>query len=266
MTMREKKLLLTLFFILLAVLGPAAGHCADPIQRILLIGNSYTYGNDLDKLLEHVARSMGENVEVRRATKSGYTLHQHLDDCDTLDLLNSRHWDVVVLQEHSLVPTQYKIRRQTMYPAVAEFKKRIEAQHGQPLLMMTWGRREQTSATIEGRHLRFMDYDSMQNDLRDGYEIAATRFDLPVAPVGLAWRSVRKHFPEVNLYIKDGSHPNINGSYLASLVLYSAIFRRCPFEVQYHPPEIDDDTAHKLRQAANWFFFYVPHAPPGMVR
>lgn len=259
--MRDKKYFYFLFFILIIVLVPSAARGADSIHRILLIGNSYTYGNDLDKLLEQVARSMGEQVEVRRAAKAGYTLNQHLEDEDTQKLLASRRWDLVVIQEHSMIPAFDKLRRHMMFPAVMEFKRRIQDQGAQPMLMMTWGRREETSSTLNGRRMRISDYDSMQNALRDGYESVATRLDLPVAPVGLAWKEVRKRFPGIKLYTSDGSHPNINGSYLASLVLYGAIFHRSPYAVTYRPSEIEPETARKLRQAANWFLYYAPHGP-----
>lgn len=263
--MRDKKYFYILFVVLMVAIATPAVRAAEDIHRILLIGNSYTYGNELDKLLEQVARSMGEQVEVRRAAKAGYTLRQHLEDEDTLKMLESRHWDLVVIQEHSMVPAFDHLRRRMMFPAVMELKRRIQAQGAQPMLMMTWGRREETSSTLNGRRMRISDYDSMQNSLRDGYESVATRLDLPLAPVGLAWKEVRKRFPEINLYISDGSHPNINGSYLASLVLYGAIFHRSPYAVTYRPSEIEPETGRKLRQAANWFLYYAPHGP-NMIR
>lgn len=45
-------------------------------MNILFIGNSYTYYNDMPKMLESLARAAGFYAEVASVTKGGYTASQ----------------------------------------------------------------------------------------------------------------------------------------------------------------------------------------------
>lgn len=75
---------------------------------------------------------------------------------------------------------------------------------------MTWGRNNDT-------------YEGMQQQLTENYLEMADVLDAYCAPVGEAWRRVRRECPSLQLYNSDGSHPSPAGSYLAACVFY-AIF------------------------------------------
>ena len=49
-------------------------------MNILFIGNSYTYYNDMPKMLESLARAAGFYAEVASVTKGGYTLARLASD------------------------------------------------------------------------------------------------------------------------------------------------------------------------------------------
>lgn len=51
-------------------------------HRVLFIGNSYTYCNDLPELFGRIARAYGYNVEIRSVTKGGHKLEWHADPND----------------------------------------------------------------------------------------------------------------------------------------------------------------------------------------
>ena len=54
--------------------GPfAPGECV----RVLFLGNSYTYVNDLPAVFRHLARAAGRNVETSMVASGGETLAQH---------------------------------------------------------------------------------------------------------------------------------------------------------------------------------------------
>ena len=48
------------------------------------------------------------------------------------------------------------------------------------------------------------------------------------ARVGDAWADVRTNHPEIELYQSDGSHPSVEGTYLAACVFYGALFQKSP--------------------------------------
>ena len=65
-------------------------------MKILFVGNSYTYYNDMPKLLEGLANANGHPAEVFAVTKGGRKLHQHLDVEDEysrplVELSDGRH-------------------------------------------------------------------------------------------------------------------------------------------------------------------------------
>ena len=53
----------------------AAG--APPCVRVLFVGNSYTYVNDLPATFADLARAGGQNVETGMIANGGETLAQH---------------------------------------------------------------------------------------------------------------------------------------------------------------------------------------------
>ena len=47
-------------------------------MRILFIGNSHTYFNDMPHLCAELLRAAGKDVEVTMLTRGGETLHGHI--------------------------------------------------------------------------------------------------------------------------------------------------------------------------------------------
>jgi PKD repeat protein len=47
-----------------------------------------------------------------------------------------------------------------------------------------------------------------------------------VAPVGVAWKYIIDNHPTINLYSADGSHPSLEGTYLAACTFYASVYRK----------------------------------------
>ena len=92
-------------FILLAVCALVSSSQAQDTTRVLFLGNSYTYYNDLPQLLTDLAADMGHVVETAANTPGGYTLQGHASNDTSLDLIAEGGWDFVVLQEQSQIPS-----------------------------------------------------------------------------------------------------------------------------------------------------------------
>jgi hypothetical protein len=71
---------------------------AGPCIRVLFLGNSYTYVNDLPTTFAELAVAGGHNVETGMVTNGGETLAQHSAATETLDKISSASWSFVVLQ------------------------------------------------------------------------------------------------------------------------------------------------------------------------
>jgi len=235
-----------LLFVALAGCAPATG-CGDPgdsvaCTRVLFIGNSYTYVNDLPSTFARLAGSAGRPVEVSSVANGGETLSQHAAASDSLDAIASRRWTYVVLQEQSETPATWP-GRTSMYPAVRSLAGVIESAGATPMLFMTWAHRDGLPTA------GLADYGAMQQPIDDAYLAIARELSVPVAPVGYAWSQVRRDHPEIGLWADDGSHPSGAGTYLAACVFYASIFRASPAGLTFYG-DVGADQARLLQDEA----------------
>lgn len=212
-------------------------------KTILFIGNSFTGVNDLPNLLTQLARSGGKLVAADMCVPGGYKLFQHLKDTNTIQKLNSQKWDLVVLQEQSQTPAIEDDRYGLMYPAIREFNDKIRKLGAVPMLYMTWGRKNGDS------EFGYSDYASMQESLIEGYMGIAHELSIEVAPVGVAWKTAHEQRPQLELWLVDGIHPSLAGSYLAACVFYAAIYKKSPAGLDF-TASLDKDTAKFLQSIA----------------
>jgi uncharacterized protein DUF4886 len=209
--------------------------------RILFIGNSYTFVNDLPNTFAKLARSGGHAVEVGMSAQGGWRLADHVQSPDTLNLLNSNKWNFVVLQEQSQIPSVQQARKQEMYPAARELVQKIKNIGATPIFFVTWAHRN--GMPENGMN----NYESMQTQINAGYLGIAQELNTPVVPVGSAWLTVVKEHPELSLWQEDGSHPSEQGTYLAACVFYAVIFHESPDGLNYHASLSSEDS--KLLQS-----------------
>jgi len=221
--------LLMLLFVLCSC--SFAANCGDAqdtsCTRVLFIGNSYTFVNDLPATFAKLAKSGGHKVEVGMAAQGGWTFANHIQSPETLDQLNSETWNFVVLQEQSQIPSVEQSRTQGMYPAARELVREIREVGATPIFFLTWAHRQGWPEN------GMMNYESMQSQINAGYFGIAQELNVPVAPVGSAWLTAVKAHPELVLWQEDGSHPTEQGTYLAACVFYAIIFHEDPDELTY---------------------------------
>ena len=78
-------------------------------MKILFVGNSYTYYNDMPTLFSRLCGCNGKRAMVFSVTHGGRKLHENLDPNDPvtrqLDAVTAQNtMDVCILQEHSILP------------------------------------------------------------------------------------------------------------------------------------------------------------------
>ena len=211
--------------------------------RILFIGNSYTYVNDLPGAFARLASAGGHEIETGMMAEGGWRLVDHAGSAGTLDKLQSSKWNFVVLQEQSQIPSVEVIRTKDMYPAARTLVGQIRAEGATPIFFLTWGHRQGWPDNGLGS------YEDMQLQLNRGYLMIAQELNVSVVPVGYAWSLARQQNPPLDLWQEDGSHPSEQGTYLAACVFYAAIFRESPEGLSYtaHVPK---DVAQVLQTIA----------------
>jgi len=207
--------------------------------RILFIGNSYTFYNDLPGTLEKLMRSGGYQVEVSSSAFGGWSLSEHLASFETIEKIEENDWDYIVLQEKSVVSDP----EDEMYPAVRELDRLIQNAGAETILFMTWGRENGLASA------GFPDFKSMQVNISNNYINIADELSLSVAPVGTAWQTVITSENNPGLWDNDGSHPNPFGTYLAACVFYALFTGESPEGLAF-TAQLPQETARLLQRAA----------------
>lgn len=173
--------------------------------RVLFIGNSLTYTNDLPGMLRWMLEEAG--VEVGRMTTvafPNYGLEDHWTGSAARDLIAEGGWAAVVMQQG---PSATEGR-----PSLLDYSQRFAAEikqvGGSPALYMVWPARA-----------RLFDFDGVSNS----YATAAELTEGLLFPAGEAWRAAWRRDPDLALYGPDDFHPSAMGSYLAALVMFEQL-------------------------------------------
>lgn len=203
---------------------------ADSV-RVLWIGNSFTYYNDVPKMVEEMGKANGVNISVTRILKGGEKFSGHLQNPELHRQLERGVWDYVVMQEFSSTPaysTKYVAENILPYASQIDSLAKKFSPGVETVYYMTWGHKHgntrQTDYPLDDS------YEQMQNRISTTYIDMAYENGGTVAPVGFAWRNIRRNHPEIELYIEDNFHPSLAGSYLAANTIFSTIYGK-PFKL-----------------------------------
>jgi hypothetical protein len=219
-----------------------------PTLRVLFIGNSFTYVNNLPELVTGMAAAMTKpvTIESRQVTVGGATLRQLWRAGPAVDAIRGSRWDFVVLQEQSglgatMVNGESLINDPSVlfWPAVRTFDAEIKRAGAKTVLLQTWGPPKGTR-----------NYDALAHAyFTIGREIGAL-----VIPAGLAWQRVLAARPSAPLHMADGSHPAPAGSYLTALMtvatLTGAMPTGVPLTIRGHPTGLDGRPADSVGSLA----------------
>lgn len=191
---------------------------ADSELAVLFVGNSYSFG--VPKAFSKYAASHGKKIRTGHATSSGWTLERHSKHEPTLRKIREGRWDVVVIQELSLIPAMSPPKRAAaMFPPLRQLVAAAREIGAVPMLYQTWGRRD-GHAEVPGD-----DFLAMNLRLREGYRAAAKDAgETLVAPVGDAWETEVRAGRGNALFMEDGSHPTPQGDRLSAATFYAAIY------------------------------------------
>lgn len=233
-----------------------------PVTKILFIGNSSTYYNNMPKMLKGVAAADGENVEVTSITSSGYKLSQFASETNAyhaqiISTLQSGHWDYVVMQDHREVIIQNPSKT---IDAISVFKKYIDEAGAKLVLYETRADYKGREFTINNTSV-FLDNLTMQYYLTRNYFSIGNYYDALVCPAGVNYTRSMNLYPDIVIYDDDMLHPSPYGSYLIACSLYETIFENSVFGNGYLPDseydtdgllkDLDAESLYKLQNVAD---------------
>ncbi len=222
--------------LLLPCMYASAQAVNDHKYKLLFLGNSYIYVNDLPSVLTAAAASVGDTVVSSGNTIGGYTLQQHAQNATSRSLIAGGGWDYVITQEQSQWPSFPDDHVDTdMFPYARTLDSLVHVYNscGRTMYYMTWGR-QNGDADNCAFWPPVCTYSGMDSLLHLRYMAMADSNNAVVSPVGAVWRYVRNNYPSITLYQSDASHPEAAGTYLAAVTFYTAIFKRDPTLITYN--------------------------------
>jgi hypothetical protein len=180
--------------------------------RVLFIGNSFTYVNDLPCLTEKLAASAKEPkpLETEMVTVGGASLKSHWEDGEALAAIKRGKWDYVVLQEQSALPVN---NPKLMHAYARLFDAEIKKAGARTIFYLTWAREDHPEA---------------QAAITAAYTSIASETGALIAPVGLAWQRALKEKSGLRLHHEDKLHASPTGTYMAACVFYAVFYGKSP--------------------------------------
>jgi len=181
--------------------------------RVLLVGNSYIYYNNLAQMIGLITDSLDTKIICKKSTIGAATLGQHWNSergLNTKKIIANNKFDIVVIQDNSMWPLEHKDSL-LLYGNL--FCQYIRANGAKPYLYNTWAR-EKTPQT--------------QSKINEAYSELAKAQSAVNVEVGSSFELARKTIPTMNLFHPDGSHPSAAGTFLIALSFIKKITGTLP--------------------------------------
>ncbi len=181
--------------------------------RVLFVGNSYTYYNNLPQLVSILSEQTRTKLITQKSVIGGAKLSEHwhgLRGLKTKEMIRSGNYDIVVLQEYSLGAIEHS---DSLKFYAKLFCDLIKENGAVPYLYQTWAR-EKVPQYFEV--------------IEKVYAEVAEENNAHLVPVGYAWRLANQLRPNVQLFDPDGSHPSNLGTFLAASVFTATITGELP--------------------------------------
>jgi len=207
--------------------------------RVLFIGNSLTYYNDLPGMLAFLlVRGGVAGAHVESIALPNFGLIDHWTQSRVRSTITNGDWDYVIMQQGPSA-TQ---GRPYLLDYAERFNRIIRDAGAIPAIYMVWPPRA-----------RFYEFELVL----ESHQTAAELIDGIFLPAGQAWRTAWAEDDELVLYSGDQFHPGPLGSYLAALVIYEGLTGLDPRELPAEfPPgnwltEFSEDEIRLLQRAAH---------------
>ncbi len=214
------------------------------IIKILFIGNSYIYNNNLPDQIKRMADEHDNvsSVEVKSLTPGGAKLQNHLESSFTISLLKEGTWDIVIFQGNSLETLNDPIgfEKSALTLTDIAINAGIEV-----YFFETWARAEHHSIYTEnwsgGSPFE------MQKRISNAYDSITENAPVTIIPIGRTWKTYMENNSKTELYSTDGSHPSALGSYLTACTIFTVIFEQNPTVIKFKPDGVSDSDAKIIR-------------------
>ena len=182
----------------------------NEVKKVLFIGNSMTFYNNLWNVFQGIAKRNGHDVEVESATNPGKTILYNASAANCVEAMKKGGYDVVVLQD-LVGGFDADILQQgvdKIVPIIKKFSPNAKIVFYEPWPV-------KNMITKPGSYLPYF---------TDNYIKAAQKVNGDLAPAGEGFYELYVDHNK-NYYCSDGKHPTPLATFLAASTVYFAIYK-----------------------------------------
>lgn len=205
--------------------------------RVLFIGNSLTYYNDMPAIVMALGRAAGRDIYTKKVTAGSSTMCQQTSSTTEIgrgveEALREK-WDYVVIQPSRRITDKETTVKTAELAAGRLLDERIKATGAKTVIYGTWGNNTGNSG------IYVMNSDGVNASKKGTFDISradhnvymqsvarefATMLDAPMVDGAALFDFVVKNQPAINLYYSDERHPSLYGSYAIACAFYAFLY------------------------------------------
>lgn len=201
--------IIVLFFYLFITIPEAQAKkplSGDAVRKVLFIGNSLTYYNDLPQQVVRIAKEKGVKLKADMIAYPDYALEDHWNDGKIQRFIEDSSYDFVVIQQG---PSSQSEGRAMLLDYGARIKALCEKKRTQLVFYMVW-------PALVNIHT----FDAVIKNYRE----AAAAMGALLSPVGEAWKK-RTDANDLSWYGPDFFHPSKKGTEQAAGIICQTLIR-----------------------------------------
>lgn len=176
-------------------------------MKVLFIGNSHTYYNDMPHMFVEICRERHKEVEVTMLAHGGKGWDFHVEEPEVRFNILYGGYDAVILQHVAHPMGDLEV----MNECGKKLIEWVREAGARPILYMTWT----TKA----------DGEKAQEAMSRAYRRLEQETGCELAPVGERWWKYHREHPEEEMYAKDGRHASEIGSRVAAATIAEVFLR-----------------------------------------
>ncbi|MCI9559771.1 DUF4886 domain-containing protein [Candidatus Ventrimonas sp. KK005] len=216
--------------------------------KILFVGNSHTFYNDLAGTFVRIVDACGQKSDVYELSKGYYSLARFANTEDELGnmldkAIHKRKWDFVIFQENVAVVLSPKPEEE-MFPYARTLNEKVEAEGGHTVFLMTWAPK---NGKKEG--FKTQSREELQTVIAENYMTISEELNALLIPAGISFMRCVETYPDIELWDADGQHPSPAGTYLAACTAFAVMYQQSPENCSY-TADLDEEMALKLQKIA----------------
>ena len=189
-------------------------------DKILFVGNSFTYFYGTAFMFKEIARSEGHQVDAIISVKGGQEFTEHLQRERTLEAISRGGFDYAILQDTSPNPAIYADKGREFILQASRKINDLTYKYS-PNCKIVY---ERTWACTHNNYRTYGSYERLEYLLEKGSQLIAEQLgDVVVSPIGHGFRVAREQ--NINLITSDERHQNRAGAYMKACINYLFIYK-----------------------------------------